>query len=141
MNKKTTILIIAIILIVFIGIFGYKIFSIKLQENKEKEVIQAQLLKEKEILELKSEQKQIEKEIELSQLDSCIKTAAYNMLETGQSMGYYNPIIVMRIKNKEISDTDALMKTLTYPTEYHMSQGVCKGLPARVNPNTQLLID
>jgi hypothetical protein len=44
MNKKVIILII----VIFTGMFGYKLFSVKLQENKEKKVIQTQLSKEKE---------------------------------------------------------------------------------------------
>lgn len=78
MNKFIFLSIIFLVLI-FSGLFSYKFFSIKLQEKKEKEIIQTQLFKEKEILDYKSKQKEEEnlllkeKKVEnVNELDSCL---------------------------------------------------------------------
>ena len=115
MNKKAVII---IIVVFFVGLFGYKTFSVKIQEEKEKKIIQAQLLKEKTILDLQQEQKDQEKQTELAEqrlqenlLNSCLKKAVNDALDKGVFLGVYNKEVVEEVK-KHFEEKDLVDLTL-----------------------------
>lgn len=130
------IFILIVIFIVIIAVFGYKAYSTNLQSDKEKEVIQTQLIKEKEILDLKAQQQQKESEEKTILLNDCISKAKHNLIKLGEVMDYWSPEELTKLKagkNIEIQD-------MQNKIDYHMSSGRCKDL--RLEENClKLLID
>ena len=142
MKKIVTIFVLVLIFIFFASVLMlfYRSKTIKMQETKEINVIEAQQNKEENILQLQSDQKIREAKATPRAYDECADDARFDFLDKKVAAGLMSPGFAASAKYSTIPDSNPA-QTLRNELTYVMTVGICKDIPNITEKSCQAIVD